>query len=299
MSGFKTFQGVLGFLILFSGICLNLTGQSRQVTAAREYVDSMAVRKGSIIHINSQKANISIRGWNRSTIVVRIKVVFEHADANLARKELEYAKFNLLRTSEGMDANNYFSLPAGISKISSKVRVDYTVFVPDEVNLVVNNTYGTCEISNLKTFINLNNKYGEVRMSGVSGLLRIYTTLCHVVAYNLSGEISFTGVNSDYQLENVNGQVKIMNNVGKMVVNPGKALKSLKISATHCEIVLNIRDFSRFNYSLTTRNASVMLPATVSNRSFQQKSTGKVVTVFEKGKPLIEVVTSFNDIKFK
>jgi hypothetical protein len=84
-----------------------------------------------------------------------------------------------------------------------------------------------------------------------------------------------------------------------MVVNPGRALKDLNINATHSEIELGVGDFSRFNYSLTTRNASVMLPATVSNRSFQLKSTDKVVTVFEKGKPLIEVVTSFNNIKLK
>ncbi len=299
MSGFKSFQRVLGFLILFSGICQGLNGQSRQVSITREYADSTAVHKGSIIHINSQKANISIRGWNRSTMVVRIKVTFEHADGNLARKELEYAKFNLLRTSEGMDANNFFSLPAGTSKISSKVRVDYTVFVPDEVNLVVNNTYGTCEISNLKTFINLNNKYGEVTMSDVSGLLRIYTTLCHVVADNLGGEISFTGVNSDYKLEDMNGQVNIINSVGKIIINLGRALKGLNINATHSEIELDVGDFSRFNYSLTTRNSSVMLPKTVSNLSFVLTSTDKVVSVFEKGKPLIEVVTSFNNIKLK
>lgn len=299
MSGFRSFQRVLGLWILLSGLCLSLNGQSRQVAAVKEIVDSVSVRKGSIIHINSQKANIAVRGWNRSTMVVRIKVVFEHADGNLARRELDYAKFNVLRTSEGIDANNFFSLPAGTSKISSKVRVDYTVFVPDEVNLVVNNTYGSCEISNLKTFINLNNKYGEIRMSDVSGLLRIYTTLCQVTADNLGGDITFTGVNSDYHLENVNGQVKIMNNVGRMVVNPGRALKGLNINATHSEIELGVGDFSRFNYSLTTRNASVMLPAIVTNRSFQQKTTGKVVTVFEKGKPLIEVVTSFNNIKLK
>jgi hypothetical protein len=299
MSGFRTFQRVLGFLILFSGICQGLNGQSRQVSLAREFVDSTAVHKGSIIHINSQKANISIRGWSRSTIVVRIKVTFEHADGNLARKELEYAKFNLLRTSEGMDANNYFSLPAGTSKIYSKVRVEYTVFVPDEVNLVVNNTYGTCEISNLKTFINLNNKYGEVRMSGVSGLLRIYTTLCHVAADNLGGEISFTGVNSDYQLENMNGQVKIMNNVGSLEVSPGESLLALTINATHSEVILHIKDIDRYGYSLAAKSAAVILPQGFYKHKFKERTESKAISAMVAGKTLITVNTSFNNINLK
>jgi hypothetical protein len=299
MSGFKTFQRVLGLLILFSGICPGLNGQSRQVPITRDYVDSTAVHKGSIIHINSQKANISIRGWNRSTIVVRIKITFEHADGNLARKELEYAKFNVLRTSEGMVANNYFSLPAGISKISSKVRVEYTVNVPNDVNLVVNNTYGSCEISNLKTFINLNNKYGEVRMSDVSGLIRIYTTLCKVTADNLGGEVSFTGLNSDFHLGNVNGQVKIINNVGNLEVSPGESLIALTINAAHSEVILHIKDIDRYGFSLAAKSAAVILPQDFYKHKFKERTESKAISAMVAGKTLITVNTSFNNINLK
>ncbi len=83
-------------------------------------------------------------------ISIRIRISFENSNSQTAEKELEYAKCNILKTAEGINLNNYFSLPSNVIKISSTVRVDYIINLPDHLNIVINNDYGNCELHNSK-----------------------------------------------------------------------------------------------------------------------------------------------------
>ncbi len=90
-------------------------------TASREIKDSCTIHKGYILNISSKKANVIIHGWDKPMISIRIRISFENANIKTAEKELEYAKYNILKTAEGVNLNNYFSLPSNVNKISSTV----------------------------------------------------------------------------------------------------------------------------------------------------------------------------------
>jgi hypothetical protein len=266
-------------------------------TAFRELKDSCTIRKGFILNINSKKANVIIHGWDKPIISIRIRISFENSNNKIAEKELEYAKCNILKTTEGISLNNYFSLPSNVNKIGSTVRVDYLINMPNHLNIIINNDYGNCELYNLNAFINLNNKYGSIELSNIGGLVSIYSTLCSIRADNLRDEIRFVTMNSNYELTNMNGNISITNNVGKIRVQPGLKLRHLSIKAEHCEMQLLINDPDLFNYDLFTKNSKIILGTLDSGWPFQQKSENKLYYNSDPKKAMIEVSTSFNNIK--
>jgi hypothetical protein len=278
-------------------ICSVVSIRAANYTASREIKDSLAIRKGFILNISSKKANVVIHGWDKPLISIRIRISFENSNAKTAEKELEYAKYNILKTAEGIKLNNYFSLPANVNKFSSTVRVEYIINMPDHLNIIINNDYGDCELHNLHAFINLNNKYGSIELSNIGGLVSIYSTLCSIRADNLQDEIKFVTMNSNYELSNMNGNISITNNVGKIRVQPGLRLRHLSIKAEHCELELIIKNPDLFNYDLYAKNSKIILGPLSSSWPFQQKSESKIVSKPDPKKAMIQVSTSFNNIK--
>jgi hypothetical protein len=278
-------------------ICSVVSIKAANYTASREIKDSCTIHKGYIINISSKKANVIIHGWDKPMISIRIRISFENSSIKSAEKEIEYAKFNILKTAEGVNLNNYFSLPSDVGKITSTVRVDYIINMPNHLNIIINNDYGNCELHNLNAFINVNNKYGSIELSNIGGLVSIYSTLCSIQADNLRDEIKFVTLNSNYNLTNMNGNISITNKVGKIRVQPGGKLRHLNIKAEHCEMELLIKDYDLFNYDLFTKNAKIILGTFSSSMSFQQKSENKLFSNSDPKKAMIQVSTSFNNIK--
>ncbi len=129
--------------------------------------------------------------------------------------------------------SNYFSLPAGTDKIQSVVTVDYQVFLPEKVNLVINNEFGSCIVDNLDAFVNLNNKYGDILLNRVKGQFRVFATLCDIQMNNFSGNFELYSSNSDIIMKNINGGVKVNNKVGTMILEPGEDLEFLTVNSTN------------------------------------------------------------------
>lgn len=263
----------------------------------REYTDSAIIGHNRVVNINSKKGNLKIIGWDKQVVWVRTRISFMNKDPETARMELEYSRFNFLKTVSGINISNYFSLPAGTEKIHSAVSVDYQVYLPEKVILVVNNEYGSCSIYNLDAFANLNNKYGDIELSAVQGQFRVFAELCRIQMNNFSGSFELYSSNSDIILKNINGKVKVDNKVGTMVFEPGEGLDYLDVKSTHSEIDVMVRDISCFNYELTADNASIELGPVFRQFPWQINSKDKMVYRSEDIHRYIEIVTTYNSIK--
>ncbi len=104
-------------------------------------------------------------------------------------------------------------------------------------------------------------------------------------------------MNSNYELTNLNGNISITNNVGKIRVQPGIRLSHLSIKAEHSELELFVQNPDLFNYDLFAKNSKILLGTPGSNWPFQQKSENRIFYNSDPKRPMIEVSTSFNNIK--
>ena len=288
--------------ILFTGcflLLMSLRIQSAPVELYKEYTDSALVGNNKVININSKKGNLKIFHWDKQMVWVKIKIVFKNQDPEIARKELEYARFNFMKTVSGINISNYFSLPPEIAKIQSVVIVDYQVYLPEKVTLVINNEYGLCSLNNLDAFVNINNKYGNIELNMVKGQIRVFANLCDIQMNDFSGNFELFASNSNLNMKNFNGNVTVNNKVGKMIFEPGEELDYLKVTSSYSEVDLLIKNIYRFNYELTAKNATIELGNNFRQFPFQLKSKEKMVYQSEDTNRIIEIFTSYNSIKLQ
>jgi hypothetical protein len=228
---------------------------------------------------------------------VKIKIAFKNQDPDIARKELEYSRFNFMKTVSGINISNYFSLPSETKKIQSIVNVDYQIYLPEKVTLVINNEYGSCSINNLNAFLNLNNKYGDIVLNTVKGHIRVFATLCDIQMNDFFGNFELFASNSNLTLKNINGSVTVNNKVGTMIFEPGEELDYLKVTSSYSEIDILIKDIYWFNYELTAKNSAIELGTNFQQFPFQLKLKEKVVYRSKDTNRMIEILTSYNSIK--
>jgi len=271
--------------------------QSSSQTAYKEFCDSLLLGKNMSITINSKKGNILILHWDKSMVWVKVSMSFYNPEPVIAQEELKYARFNFLKTNSGVIINNYFSLPEGTRKIGSVVTINYRIYVPDRITLVINNEYGSCHITNLNALMNINNRYGDINLERIRGHLRVYSTLCDIQVNDLQGIAEFHATSSNFRLRNINGNVFVENNVGTMHFEPGKDLIQLKVTSSHSPIDISVKDLNRFNYNLTAKKAEIDLGENFKRFPFQQKSKEKVFYHSKETKNIIEILANYNSIK--
>ncbi|HLO58182.1 MAG TPA: DUF4097 family beta strand repeat-containing protein [Bacteroidales bacterium] len=266
-------------------------------TVVKEYVDSVPVSRNMTITINSKKSNLEITRWEKSMLWLKVKIAFTNNDVSMARRELQYSRFNLTRTSAEVNINNFFALPVGTDKIQSIISIDYKVYIPDKVILIINNDYGICRLSGVNGYININNKYGEIYLNRISGTTRIYSTLCDIHADYISGITQLEASNSNIFLKSMNGQMAITNKVGKIHFEAGTELDRLKINSSHCDIDLIINDPKRFNYNITVKNATIEFSQKFNDIPFTSITKQNLLYQSPKIAHDIYVSSSYNSIK--
>lgn len=286
---------VIFLLLIFLVFPKNASSQ----TVVKEYIDSVPLARNMTITINSKKSNLEIIRWEKTMLWLKVKIAFTNNDLSLARRELQYSRFNLTQTSAGVNINNFFALPSGTDRIQSIISIDYKIYVPDKVTLIINNEYGSCKLSDLNAFISINNKYGEIHLDRITGKTRVYSTLCDIHVVNLSGVSEFDAANSNFYLKNINGTVSIKNKVGNVQFESGAALDNLTIRATQSMINIYLNDIRRFNYNLFSKNAKIDFSSRYRDFTFSEKTTDKVFIQSKEIMHWIDVSTSYNSIKLQ
>jgi hypothetical protein len=177
------------------------------------------------------------------------------------------------------------------------VTVDYQVYLPEKVTLIINNEYGSCLINDLNAFINLNNKYGDIELNAVKGHIRVFADLCDIQMNDFSGNFELFASNSNLNMKNINGSVIVNNKVGTMTFEPGEELDYLKVTSSYSEIDLFMKDIYSYNYELTTKNAKIELGPGFRQFPFQFRSDEKIIYLSKDTNRKIEILTSYNPIK--
>ena len=92
------------------------TVQSSSAEIYKEYTDSAVIGKNRVVNINSKKANLVITHWDKPMVWVKTRIAFNNEDPEIAGEELEYARFNFLKTVSGINISNFFSFLPGLKK---------------------------------------------------------------------------------------------------------------------------------------------------------------------------------------
>ncbi|AEV67324.1 hypothetical protein Clocl_0615 [Acetivibrio clariflavus DSM 19732] len=180
--------------------------------------------------IDNVVGNISIAKGDGDKIEVEANITIKNNDeeyaAEIADSLITVAKEKELKISS--NSKEY----SNKGKIGS-IQIDYSVKVPDSVNVEVENKFGDVSLTDLAQSAKVNNKngkitveslggdlivnssFGEVKVQDIKGKTQVYSKNGDVIANNCNKDITIESSFGDIRIDGVKGIVAITNSNGQ------------------------------------------------------------------------------------
>lgn len=158
----------------------DICSQETTYVISRKIEKQFSMKKNSRIIINSERGIISIKGWDQDVIKVVLKLVAKNIDREMARRELGKMKYALSETRNTVFVSNRMLLSKADQQISSVIRVEYKIYVPNNIEIQIDNRYGKVDIQGINGSI-----YGELYYSDLS----ILETICEIGIFINIGDL--------------------------------------------------------------------------------------------------------------
>lgn len=129
-----------------------------------------AVNSNSNLEINNKYGDVHIQNWEQSSFKIVVKITVDVKDRNQADKLLEM--LNVVFTQEGDRIQAITKISEDFGKShgwfgnnGKKFSIDYTVNMPKTNNLKIANRYGNIFIDEMKSFVDIDLKYGDMTIN--------------------------------------------------------------------------------------------------------------------------------------
>lgn len=143
-----------------------VVGQERQYT--KKFHEEYQVGAGDVLRIENIYGNVTINNWNQNKVLIDVVVTLNGESEEKADRILGYVnvdffnKNNEIRAITVLD-NKFNSNQVFGNAGRKKFSIDYTVHMPESMQLTLVNKYGDAAINELSGLIHVNIKYGNFR----------------------------------------------------------------------------------------------------------------------------------------
>ena len=100
--------------------------------------------------------------------------------------------------------------------------ISYTIEIPSEVILSVENSFGNIDITNVSGEFDITNGYGKLTASMLDGRTSLTNKFGAIKAHHITGDAVITTAHSSLDIEQVTGNLTAQTKFGKMTVNTVK-----------------------------------------------------------------------------
>jgi len=242
-------------LVFFSHILLSQT--SYQVVT-RKIQKEFSFSESDYLIINAEKGIIDIQPWEEKKVRVIATIVVKNQDLNMAKKELEYIKWDAFEKNRELKLYNSILLPQG-KELTSIVRVEYTILIPQGAHFSVYNKFGQVNVSNLRCLSKYNLQYCDMNLKNITGAVHITSNVGDLFLNDINGLLQITSRYSSVNLSNLSGNAGVTATYGDIKANITNKLSNLTITAERCDVVLTNKICQEINLNLETKYGELNL----------------------------------------
>ncbi len=252
---------------------------------------------GQRIRVAAQKADVTIRGWSRSSVSVKLRLVAKHPDRAVAEREVAYHQYTLQANGGEIELSNRFVIPQRAGKLQSQLKAIYEVSVPAKAAITIANSFGDVVLRELSGDVTLKFEFGKLTLDDVAGKLNITSEYGDIDGRGVNATLVCKAEKADISLRDLGGSSRIQSRYGKLVLVPNAVtLDALRVEATRTEIVLSPLRMDSFRYDLQTSFGDLRVPGSHteflgsygSRKTFDYQPSAK--------KPEIAIQNSYNSI---
>jgi len=161
---FSTF--FLGLAILF---CF-YQGIYAQNELTKEFHEEFKADKNTVLTVDNKYGDVDMKDWDKSMVKIDVIVKVKHSNAEKAERLLSY--IDVVFSVDGDQITAKTVIDEKFSRSSSwrddnDLSIDYTIQMPKDINLNLNNKYGDIFISELTGRAMIGLKYGNLKANRI------------------------------------------------------------------------------------------------------------------------------------
>ncbi|UYZ62060.1 hypothetical protein [Hymenobacter weizhouensis] len=265
--------------------------QQKVQVVTRTLEQSWSCPPGMAVRIRAEKATLRVRGWDKPTVQVTLRLSARHPERAVAEQDLPVARYRLQKNGNALDLLNFFSLPAGAPAVRSDLRAEYTVLMPAGNPIHIINAYGQTELADLTGEQELEQSFGKIMLSNLRGTLAITARYASLAATNVQASFRCDANKSSVELLGLGGTCFVRNFYGNIRVQPTAALRKLTVEADRTEVVISAPQPEQFAYQLGVLQGTLTVPPAYNEA---KKGSSRATLATPQGKrPLLHVNTSY------
>lgn len=294
-SGVPTLWLTLCALCLPLALCAQTPVQvvTKVVEQTLPYVDGQRIR------VVAQKADVTLKGWNRPTVSVRLRLVAKHPDRAVAEREVAYHQYTLQPNGSGIELSNRFVIPQRAGKLQSQLKAIYEISVPAKALIQLTNSFGDVRLSDLSGEVNLKFEFGKLSLDDVGGKLTITSDYGDIDGHNIDAVLALNAQKADVTLRDLGGSSRITSRYGKLSVWPNSlTLDALRIEAARTEVMFVPQRVADFRYDVITTFADIRVPESVTGElgRYGSKQTFTYQPSGGARKPEVQIQNSYGNV---
>ncbi len=254
---------VLSFFIF--SFCLLWVVQGRAQSNTTIQVATKTVEKsfvyieGASLNLEGEKAEINVKPWDENLIKVVFEIISRHPDKETAAKGLGLMEYSLQRTASGVDLKNWLSND-NVKKGGASLKVRYTIYLPPDCPLFIENNFGKVDVGNLMNQLKINSEFCKILLDNLNGEILIETRYGNIEGMDLFGDLQIDAYRSDITLNRFSGDARIQASYALIRILATNDLSSMDITADNSDVQFIQPDFSSHNYELFTQYGNVVVP---------------------------------------
>lgn len=160
-------------IFLLTALCIFALGQT--IKAKSEEFSKVVQKEFSInsntsLEINNKYGSVHIQNWDQNSFKIVVKITVDVKDKDQADKILDMLSVVFMQDGDRVSATTKISEDFGklhgwFGNSGKKFSIDYTVNMPKNNNLKVANKYGNIFIDEMRGFVDIDLKYGDMTIN--------------------------------------------------------------------------------------------------------------------------------------
>jgi DUF4097 and DUF4098 domain-containing protein YvlB len=254
----------IGSVVFFAangGFRANNPFDRRNIPATLEESKTIKVdpEKPISLKVSDDSGAVTVTGGDVETVQVKaVKTAYDSTQAR-ADAEVKTVKFTVEQTGNNITIK--YVIPDSMNFNNRVNSVDFTITVPNQTNVDVDNNMGDVSVSGIEGSVDTQTDFGEVNVDNVEGELSIRTNNGAVTATSIKANSEKIDLKSDFgaiTLEKANGNtITIDTNSGSVKLNEVRATGKLTASTEFGDVTME--NGSADSISVDTNSGGVTL----------------------------------------
>ena len=162
----RRLKPIIGILVLTGLLYISPRAEAQKQT--KDINKVFQISKGDILNVENKFGDIDVLTWEKSEISISVKLTATGKSEAVSQNMLEKISVDINKSGNTVKATTGINNEQGMGRGNS-FSIDYTIYAPEWVNLTLSNKFGNINLEKCSALLNLELKYGNLRVSALSG----------------------------------------------------------------------------------------------------------------------------------